>query len=113
MMICHGGAGVVNACLRAGIPSLVVPVMGDQFAWAALVHTLGYGRQVCRRYDELKPQHLIEGIAWVQQSAAVQTNCRRVEQEIGQQNGQETGPKALVTLMEQKCNDCTTTQQSL
>lgn len=43
MMICHGGAGVIQACLSAGIPCIVIPVMGDQFAWARLLHAKGLG----------------------------------------------------------------------
>jgi len=43
MMLCHGGAGVVNACLRAGIPAVVSPLMGDQFFWAELLVARGIG----------------------------------------------------------------------
>jgi len=31
----HGGAGTTAAVLRAGVPSVVVPFLGDQFFWAA------------------------------------------------------------------------------
>jgi UDP:flavonoid glycosyltransferase YjiC (YdhE family) len=37
----HGGAGVTAAALRAGVPSVVVPVFGDQTFWAERVHALG------------------------------------------------------------------------
>jgi sterol 3beta-glucosyltransferase len=30
----HGGAGTTAAALRAGVPSVVVPFMGDQYFWA-------------------------------------------------------------------------------
>jgi len=43
MMFSHGGAGVVNASLAAGIPSLISPLMGDQFFWAKLLEAKGYG----------------------------------------------------------------------
>ena len=33
----HGGAGVLHSTLRAGIPAVIAPLMGDQFAWARLV----------------------------------------------------------------------------
>ena len=42
----HGGAGTTGAGLRAGVPSLVRPFIGDQFAWAGQVVNLGVGRQV-------------------------------------------------------------------
>ena len=37
----HGGAGTTAAALRAGIPSVVVPLVGDQFFWGTRVHALG------------------------------------------------------------------------
>ena len=39
----HGGAGVTGAALRAGLPSVVVPLFGDQPFWAKRVFTLGAG----------------------------------------------------------------------
>lgn len=37
----HGGAGTTAAALRAGVPSVVVPHMVDQFFWAHRLHLLG------------------------------------------------------------------------
>ncbi|NBB47325.1 glycosyltransferase [Rhizobium sp. CRIBSB] len=37
----HGGAGTTIAAARAGIPSIVVPVFGDQPFWASRLHRLG------------------------------------------------------------------------
>ncbi len=37
----HGGAGTTAAALRAGTPSVVVPVFGDQLFWAQRLHALG------------------------------------------------------------------------
>ncbi|MCC6587039.1 MAG: glycosyltransferase family 1 protein [Bryobacterales bacterium] len=39
----HGGAGVTGAALRAGLPSVVVPVFADQPFWAERVFRLGAG----------------------------------------------------------------------
>ncbi|MBZ5507164.1 MAG: glycosyltransferase [Acidobacteriia bacterium] len=36
LIIHHGGVGTTAACLRAGVPSIVVPWMIDQPAWGAL-----------------------------------------------------------------------------
>ncbi|KAG7356458.1 hypothetical protein IV203_001144 [Nitzschia inconspicua] len=58
MMICHGGAGVVHACLRAGIPCVVLPVMGDQFAWGALLAAKGLGLIIQRRLDNSQSKDL-------------------------------------------------------
>lgn len=45
MMFCHGGAGVVHATLRAGIPAVISPLMGDQFTYAKLLKAKGLGTQ--------------------------------------------------------------------
>jgi UDP:flavonoid glycosyltransferase YjiC (YdhE family) len=39
----HGGAGTTAAGLRAGVPSLVIPVFGDQPFWGRRVAELGVG----------------------------------------------------------------------
>lgn len=39
----HGGSGTIHTCTRAGLPSLIVPFLGDQFFWANQVHQLGIG----------------------------------------------------------------------
>jgi sterol 3beta-glucosyltransferase len=39
----HGGAGVTGAVLRAGLPSVVVPIFGDQPFWGQRVFDLGAG----------------------------------------------------------------------
>lgn len=39
----HGGAGSAHAVVRAGIPSVVVPFIGDQPFWGHLLHQRGLG----------------------------------------------------------------------
>jgi UDP:flavonoid glycosyltransferase YjiC (YdhE family) len=39
----HGGAGTTSAALRAGVPSMVVPFMADQWFWGRRVAALGAG----------------------------------------------------------------------
>ena len=42
-VIHHGGAGTTIAGLRAGRPTLICPVVGDQSFWGHQVHRLGAG----------------------------------------------------------------------
>ena len=42
-LVHHAGAGTTGAGLRAGVPAVTVPVLGDQPFWAARVAALGAG----------------------------------------------------------------------
>lgn len=67
VMFCHGGAGVVHACLRAGIPCVVAPVLGDQFAWGELLHARGLGLKLPRPLSDLTTQDVVDAIGTVLQ----------------------------------------------
>ncbi len=41
LIVHHGGAGTAHAACAAGVPSLVVPHVGDQRYWADRLHRLG------------------------------------------------------------------------
>jgi UDP:flavonoid glycosyltransferase YjiC (YdhE family) len=41
VVIHHGGAGTTHSAARAGVPSVVVPLAGDQFFWAHRLERLG------------------------------------------------------------------------
>ncbi len=42
-VIHHGGSGTTAAALRAGIPSLIIPFLADQFFWGKCIYRLGVG----------------------------------------------------------------------
>ena len=44
-MVHHGGAGTTGTSLRAGVPTLVLPLAVDQFFWGQRVAALGAGPQ--------------------------------------------------------------------
>ena len=41
VVIHHGGAGTTHSAARAGVPSVVMPLAGDQFFWADRLQRLG------------------------------------------------------------------------
>jgi UDP-N-acetylglucosamine:LPS N-acetylglucosamine transferase len=46
VVVCHGGAGVINSILCAGIPmDISPPLMGDQFTFTKLLEAKGLGSQ--------------------------------------------------------------------
>jgi UDP:flavonoid glycosyltransferase YjiC (YdhE family) len=66
-VIHHGGSGVTYACLRAGVPSLVIPHDYDQFDYAARIVHHGLGLSLKRLSDAQAPAalaRLMEREAW-------------------------------------------------
>jgi sterol 3beta-glucosyltransferase len=57
----HGGAGTTAAGLRAGVPSIIIPFMGDQPFWGKRVADLGVGPMPIPR-KKLTSQRLAEAI---------------------------------------------------
>lgn len=58
----HAPVGTTAAALRAGIPSVAIPHMTDQFLWARRLHELGVGPPPIRR-AELRSETLAYAIA--------------------------------------------------
>lgn len=62
MMLSHGGAGVVNATIRAGIPPVISPLMGDQFFWAQLLEAKHVGVQAGSSMTALTKEDVVDAI---------------------------------------------------
>jgi len=97
MMLCHGGSGVVHSCLRAGIPCLVSPLMGDQFAWAALFEGKGLGVQCGSRLSEITAKDIIDAIKVGQD---IFVHCKRISASIRNNHSTPVGGHAIVDLIQ-------------
>jgi UDP-glucoronosyl and UDP-glucosyl transferase len=51
LVVCHGGAGTVYSTLAAGVPLVIVPIIGDQSANAAAVTGARAGIEVVTKQD--------------------------------------------------------------
>jgi hypothetical protein len=92
-MLHHGGAGVVQAALRAGIPSVVSPLLGDQFSWAKLLEAKGLG-VASTNLMTLSTSDLVTAI---QKADA----CRSVARETGARiRAGQGGAAALASLLQ-------------
>lgn len=60
-VIHHAGAGTTASGLRAGVPTISVPIFTDQPFWAARVHALGAGVEPIK-YKELSVERLLAAI---------------------------------------------------
>lgn len=90
----HGGAGTTAAGLRAGVPSIIVPFMGDQPFWGKRIADLGVGPQPIPR-KKLTGQRLADAI----QQAVSDTTMRQRASTLGQNIRAEDGIGEAVRLI--------------
>jgi len=92
----HGGAGTTAASLRAGLPTVIVPHLGDQPFWGRRVCALGAGPEPIPR-GKLTAERLAAAI----RAATSDNGMRKRAAEIGEKIRSEDGIARAVELIEQ------------
>jgi len=82
----HGGAGTTGAGLRAGVPSILTPFVGDQYAWAERVVKLGVGPQTSD-IKKLTAEKLAEAIQIAITDSAMRARAATLGEKIRSENG--------------------------
>jgi len=82
----HGGFGTTAAGLRAGIPSIIVPHIIDQFLWAQEVEKLGAGPKPIPR-KELTIERLAAALMEATQDSLIQATARVIGEQIRAEKG--------------------------
>lgn len=82
----HAGAGTTAAILRAGVPSVPVPVTLDQPFWARRLHDLGVTPAVLP-YRRLRAPRLAEGIRMAVDGPAYRTRAAQLATTIHSEDG--------------------------
>jgi sterol 3beta-glucosyltransferase len=91
----HGGAGTTAAGLRAGVPSVIVPMFGDQFFWGWCVRESGAGSEPIPR-NKLTVANLTRAI----QQAIYNDDIKNKASLIGQLIRAENGVESAVSMIE-------------
>lgn len=93
MMLSHGGAGVTHATLRAGIPPVISPFMGDQFFFAELVSQKGLGARAGQTLPTATEDNFVSAMEKAMQ-------CVEAAKKFGQHiQAQPSGVDNLITLL--------------
>ena len=81
-----GGAGTSAACLRAGVPSVVLPGFADQFFWAQRLADLGVAPPPLR-WRELSPVSLAASIEVATSSAPMRQAAHVARERVRAEDG--------------------------
>jgi len=92
----HGGAGSTAASLRAGVPTVIVPHLGDQSFWGQRVHALGAGPKPISR-NKLTAPSLASAI----RAATTNHDMKRRAGDLGSKIRAEDGIGQAVEAIEQ------------
>lgn len=99
----HGGAGTTGAGLRAGVPQVIVPFGGDQFAWSELVVRAGIGPKT-PGIKKLTAEKLAEAIDKAIHDSTMRAGAATLEEKIRF----ESGIARAIGIIEQHANDFST-----
>jgi sterol 3beta-glucosyltransferase len=69
VIVHHGGAGTTTAALRSGVPTIITPVLLDQFDWSYLIRKLQVGHGFKKPFYQISWQELGEVIDQVVSSS--------------------------------------------
>jgi len=82
----HGGAGTTAAGLRAGLPTIICPFLGDQPFWGRRVHALGVGPAPIPQ-KRLNADNLAEAIRAATTDSAMRARAAALGERIRAEDG--------------------------
>ncbi len=94
----HGGAGTTAAGLRAGVPSVIVPMLSDQPFWGRRVHELGAGPRPIP-HARLTADNLAAALIEATSNRAMQERAAELGAKITAENGVGEAVKTIRELL--------------
>jgi len=93
LVVHHGGSGTTHSATRAGVPSVVVPFVGDQHFWADRLGHLGVAPEAVGIKD-LRARDLARSIDLAEREP-MRSRAREVGERMRAENGIATGTAAM------------------
>jgi sterol 3beta-glucosyltransferase len=100
MAIHHGGSGTTHSACAAGVPSIILPTVADQYFWARLMADLGIANHELRMHN-LNTKKLRAAIAYADTPAA-QERARTVGEKMRAEDGVSAAVQAIEAFANQK-----------
>ena len=94
LVVHHGGAGTTHAACAAGVPSLVVPHVGDQPYWANRLHRLGVAPPA-QPMRTLQPAALASAALEAASDPALRDRARELAQRMSAEDGLDAAVAAI------------------
>jgi sterol 3beta-glucosyltransferase len=85
-VIHHGGSGTTGAGLRAGLPSLIVPFIGDQFFWGRQIWERGLGPEPIE-HTQVNAERLSQAITTMMTDQTMRQRAATVGEHIRSEDG--------------------------
>ncbi len=85
-LVHHGGAGTTAAGLRAGVPTIVVPLAVDQFFWGRRIAELGVGTRPIPQ-PTLTENRLRDALIQATSDSTMQKHARLLAERIAKEDG--------------------------
>ena len=95
----HGGAGTTGQALRAGLPQLIMPFLGDQFDNAARLTRLGVARKL--DHATVTADVLTRELATLLGDVSLAQKAREVAGHIAAENGAVVAARQIAALINQ------------
>lgn len=108
----HGGAGTMAAALRAGIPSVIVPIMADQPFWGRRTHELGVGPAPIP-HNKLTVENLAEAIRSATNNSLMRQRASELGEKIVSENGLKNTIETIARLLRGDFDGSTTVLRTL
>ncbi|MFD8751622.1 glycosyltransferase [Kitasatospora sp. NPDC059577] len=93
----HAGAGTAAAALRAGVPSVPVPVMADQPFWADRLARIGAATAPLR-FADLTAARLAEAVRQAVEDRSLRTRARAAARAMAEEDGAARVAEAVAAL---------------
>jgi UDP:flavonoid glycosyltransferase YjiC (YdhE family) len=100
----HCGLGTTAEVLKAGLPSIPVPYMIDQFAWAERIHSLGVATHPIPR-KEFTPEKLSKAITESLNNQVIRENADKIGLKIREEDGLKSAVRAIKSLLNKLDNN--------
>ncbi|MCK9150610.1 glycosyltransferase [Methanobacterium alcaliphilum] len=94
----HCGLGTTAEVLKAGVPSIPVPHMIDQFVWAERIHSLGVATKPIPRND-FTPEKLSTAITEALNNPLLKANSKKLGLKIREENGLKSAVIAIESII--------------